>query len=37
MVLVSLNEFRDIPNLKVGDDVEVMVVEKEDRQGHLAP
>ena len=33
--LVSLNEFRDIPNLKVGDDVEVMVVEKEDRAGHL--
>ncbi len=33
--LVSLNEFRDIQNLKVGDEVEVMVVEKEDRQGHL--
>jgi small subunit ribosomal protein S1 len=33
--LVSLNEFRDIPNLKVGDKVEVMVVEKEDREGHL--
>ncbi|HEX8334177.1 MAG TPA: 30S ribosomal protein S1 [Segetibacter sp.] len=33
--LISLNEFRDIPNLKVGDDVEVMVVEKEDRAGHL--
>jgi small subunit ribosomal protein S1 len=33
--LVSLNEFRDTPNLKVGDDVEVMVVEKEDRNGHL--
>ncbi|PWU03348.1 MAG: 30S ribosomal protein S1 [Bacteroidetes bacterium] len=33
--LVSLNEFRDIPNLKVGDSVEVMVVEKEDREGHL--
>src|SRR3954468_16073578 len=33
--LVSLNEFRDIPNLAVGDDVEVMVVEKEDRAGHL--
>ena len=26
--LVSLNEFRDIPNLKTGDEVEVMVVEK---------
>src|SRR6478672_5116839 len=25
--LVSLNEFRDMPNLKIGDDVEVMVVE----------
>jgi small subunit ribosomal protein S1 len=33
--LVSLNEFRDMPNLKVGDEVEVMVVEKEDREGHL--
>ena len=33
--LVSLNEFRDLPGLKVGDTVEVMVVEKEDRQGHL--
>jgi small subunit ribosomal protein S1 len=33
--LVSLNEFRDLTNLKVGDDVEVMVVEKEDRAGHL--
>ncbi|MGC4013217.1 MAG: 30S ribosomal protein S1 [Luteolibacter sp.] len=33
--LVSLNEFRDIPNLAIGDEVEVMVVEKEDRDGHL--
>src|SRR5688572_4651107 len=33
--LVSLNEFRDLPNLKTGDEVEVMVVEKEDREGHL--
>ena len=33
--LVSLNEFRDIPNLKVGDNAEVMVVEKEDKNGHL--
>jgi len=33
--LVSFNEFRDIPNLKVGDEVEVMVVEKEDREGNL--
>jgi len=33
--LVSLNEFRDTQGLKVGDEVEVMVVEKEDREGHL--
>jgi small subunit ribosomal protein S1 len=33
--LISLNEFRDLPNIKIGDDVEVMVVEKEDRAGHL--
>ncbi|MGQ7370472.1 S1 RNA-binding domain-containing protein, partial [Streptococcus suis] len=33
--LVSLNEFRDVPGLKVGDEVEVMVVEKEDRSGNL--
>jgi small subunit ribosomal protein S1 len=33
--LVSLNEFRDMPNLKSGDEVEVMVMEKEDREGHL--
>ncbi|SFQ32850.1 30S ribosomal protein S1 [Parafilimonas terrae] len=33
--LVSLNEFRDNPGLKVGDVVEVMVVEKEDRDGNL--
>src|SRR5215204_3363249 len=33
--LVSLNEFRDLQNLKVGDEVEVMVIEKEDRDGHL--
>jgi small subunit ribosomal protein S1 len=26
--LISLNEFRDIPGLKVGDEVEVMIVEK---------
>jgi small subunit ribosomal protein S1 len=32
--LISLNEFRDAP-IKVGDEVEVMVVEKEDRQGNL--
>src|SRR5688500_3847483 len=33
--LVSLNEFRDTQNLKTGDEVEVMVVEKEDREGNL--
>ena len=33
--LVSLNEFRDTPGLKIGEEVEVMVVEKEDREGHL--
>ncbi|MBG9375520.1 30S ribosomal protein S1 [Panacibacter sp. DH6] len=33
--LVSLNEFRDMPNMKVGDLAEVMVVEKEDKNGHL--
>lgn len=33
--LVSLNEFRDTPGLKVGDEVEVMVVDKEDRDGNL--
>ena len=33
--LVSLNEFRDTQGLKTGDEVEVMVIEKEDREGHL--
>ncbi len=33
--LISLNEFRDLPELAVGDEVEVMIVEKEDRDGHL--
>ncbi len=33
--LISLNEFRDLQNLKIGDEVEVMVLEKEDRAGHL--
>src|SRR5688572_31406656 len=33
--LVSSNEFRDMQGLKIGDEVEVMVVEKEDREGHL--
>ncbi len=33
--LISLNEFRDVSDIKIGDEVEVMVVEKEDRNGHL--
>lgn len=33
--LISLNEFRDLPEVQSGDVVEVMVLEKEDRQGHL--
>ncbi len=33
--LVALNEFRDTPDLKVGDEIEVMVVEKEDKDGNL--
>ncbi|KAI9437767.1 RNA binding S1 domain-containing protein [Russula earlei] len=33
--LISLNEFRDVQGLKIGDEVEVMVVEKEDRGGNL--
>lgn len=33
--LIPANEFRDVPGLKLGDEVEVMVVEKEDRDGHL--
>jgi small subunit ribosomal protein S1 len=33
--LVSLNEFRDMPDLKLGDPADVLVVEKEDRHGQL--
>ena len=33
--LISLNEFRDMANLKTGDIVEVMVLEKEDKNGNL--
>lgn len=33
--LVSISEFRDTPNLKIGDIVEVYVVEKEDKNGQL--
>lgn len=32
--MISLNEFRDM-DVKIGDEIEVMVVEKEDRNGHL--
>ena len=33
--LISLNEFRDMAKVNIGDVIEVMVVEKEDRDGHL--
>lgn len=33
--LVPLSEFRDMENLKLGDEVEVYVVDKEDSKGHL--
>ena len=33
--LLSLSEFRDIPDLKVGDAVEVYVEEQEDKRGQL--
>lgn len=33
--LVSLNEFRDMSDVKIGTEIEVMVVEKEDKNGHL--
>lgn len=34
--LISMNEFRDMGgNIKIGDEIEVMVVEKEDKNGHL--
>ncbi len=33
--LVPLSEFRDMPDLKVGDEVEVLVVEKENVKGQL--
>lgn len=34
--LVPLSEFRDMPELKVGDEVEVLVVEKENVKGQLS-
>ena len=33
--LISLNEFRDMPELAIGDSIEVLVVDKEDRNGQL--
>lgn len=33
--IVSSNEFRDLPNLKIGDEVEVYVENQEDAQGQL--
>lgn len=33
--LISLNEFRDLPDLKRGDEIEVLILEKENKQGHL--
>lgn len=34
--LISLNEFRDMPNINIGDEIEVLVLEKEDREGQLS-
>lgn len=34
--LIPLNEFRDMPDVKIGDDVEVLVLEKEDKDGQLS-
>jgi small subunit ribosomal protein S1 len=33
--LVSLNEFRDMPSISVGEEIEVYVVNKEDKSGQL--
>lgn len=33
--MISLNEFRDMQDVKIGDVIEVMVVQKEDKNGHL--
>jgi small subunit ribosomal protein S1 len=33
--LISATEFRDMPDLKVGDEVEVFIEKQEDRQGQL--
>lgn len=34
--LISLNEFRDMPNIKIGEEIEVLVLEKEDKDGQLS-
>ena len=33
--LISISEFRDLPDLKVGDEVEVYIEEQEDKNGQL--
>lgn len=33
--LISANEFRDLSKLQIGDEIEVMLVEKEDKEGNL--
>jgi small subunit ribosomal protein S1 len=33
--LVPLNEFRDMPSIKIGDEIEVYVLSKEDKSGQL--
>jgi len=35
--LISLNEFRDLPNLNVGDEVEVLVIEKRRQKRPFTP
>ncbi len=34
--LVPLNEFRDMPSIKIGDEIEVFVLNKEDKLGQLS-
>ncbi len=34
--LVPLNEFRDMPSIKIGDEIEVFVLNKEDKSGQLS-
>lgn len=33
--LVPLSEFRDLPNLKIGDEVEVLILDRENKEGQL--